>query len=309
LPATATTDSRQGEHRCGYRKGVQHDRKRLRRAGGDEQRRRIAAEHAKRGKRRPVNDGKKEGGESRGSQQHEGGSVSDEAVKRVSRKDRCESGDRAGAAQDGRHVRLGQRRDVERAVAAAQRLAGCEQDGREEESEGDPHARAEQALLDGIAHQENAPSANASPPTSTDQRPPMRPSRLSPGGSDAEAERQAQARAPMGQTPRPEPQVRIRRKPAFRAKLPGLAPQRLRPAQPKQLPWREGVRSACQDGGEARFDRGQSRGQLAGAFLGVPGADQRHGRPDQHPQDGQAGQNSEDRHESAPTPHAGGVAL
>ena len=98
-------------------------------------------------------------------------SRADEAVERVGGVDRGESGDAAGAGQDGGNVGLGEDREIERAVAAAQPLAGAEEDRRKQEAERDAHARSEQPLLDRVAHEEDRAERQRQP---ADQHRPAR---------------------------------------------------------------------------------------------------------------------------------------
>ncbi len=123
------------------------------RLGGiDQQRRGERADEAEARDGRAVPVSGEQGRESGGAERDEGGARADEAVKRISGVDRAEAG---GGAGGGQH-RRGRRRLARASFAPAQELARAGQSRRQRQPEQDAGGGAEQALFEGVAHQQQA---------------------------------------------------------------------------------------------------------------------------------------------------------
>ena len=139
----------------GRREGeVGHERPRVRVARLDEERRAERGDEAQGRERRPVQGGGRHRQDRHRPEQHEGGPGTDEAVQGMRRVGRGEGGRGAGGGQHARDVGGREAGEGEAELPPAQPLAGPDQPGGEDGACGDPGARPEQALLDGVAHQE-----------------------------------------------------------------------------------------------------------------------------------------------------------
>ena len=106
--------------------------------------------------RRPVQRGGQHGGDADEAEQDEGRGRADEAVERVRGIGGAEGAGRAGGGEDARHMRGGDRLHRQPALGAAEPFAGGNEGEREERAERNAHAGSEYALLDRIAHQQQA---------------------------------------------------------------------------------------------------------------------------------------------------------
>ena len=105
----------------------------------------------------------RQGSERNRSQQREGRGRTDEAVERVSGKDGGEQREGGGGGEDRRHIGAVDTADGRAEAATARQLAGsCEYDT-EQGGGGEPHARPENAGLDGITDEERAAQRQRQP--------------------------------------------------------------------------------------------------------------------------------------------------
>ena len=135
---------------------IDHERPGVGLLGLDEQRHDERAREPEAGKRRPMQGGGKHGGDADGAEQDEGRGRADELVQRMRGVDGAERADGARGGQDARDVRGGNGADGRGALGSPEPFAGRHQSEREQRTESNAHARAEHALLDGIAHQQHA---------------------------------------------------------------------------------------------------------------------------------------------------------
>ena len=151
--------AREREGRSGHHREIDVERPVVRRRRLHQHRHDLGAHEAERRERRPVQQRRGERREGNDAKQHERRPWSDEVVESVGGKD-GRIGDRgARGRQDARDVCCGAAADGGRLAAplpAPQPLARGDEQRREKRTERDPYAGADPALLNRIAHQENA---------------------------------------------------------------------------------------------------------------------------------------------------------
>ena len=128
----------------------------VRLAGRNQQRRDEGADQAERGQRRAVQQRRGERRQRHHAEQHEGEGGIEEAVKAVGRVDGGKGAGGAGRGQDARHVRARHAGKSAGQFVAAGPFAGCDEGGREQPAEEQPHAGPDQAGLDRIFDEEDA---------------------------------------------------------------------------------------------------------------------------------------------------------
>ena len=131
--------------------------------GGDQQRRDLGAHEAERREGWPVQQGSEERRERDHTEQHEGERRIEKPVERIGRIDRRVADGGAGRRQDARNMRRRQSGQAGDLLHAARPFAGTDQRGRQQGCEEYLDARADQILLDRIAHQEEAAEREREP--------------------------------------------------------------------------------------------------------------------------------------------------
>ena len=116
----------------------------------------IPGERAEQGKGRAMEQGQHDGCPGDGGHDDKGGQRADQAVERMGRPDRGKQARKSGACDRRGHVLRPQRCHRPQQRAPPQPFAGKRQAQAEQHAAEHPLHRAEQALLDRIAHQENS---------------------------------------------------------------------------------------------------------------------------------------------------------
>ena len=156
-------DARERKGGGGHHRDVDVERPVVGPVGGDEQRRDIGAEEAEPGERRSVQQGGGERRQRHQAEQDEGHARRQEAVERVGGVDVGIGDGGAGRRQDARNMRRRQAGDAGELLAPAGPFAGDDERSREQRAERDPHAGAEQALRDRVAHEKDAAERHREP--------------------------------------------------------------------------------------------------------------------------------------------------
>ena len=121
----------------------------------DKERRHLGADETERRQRRPVQHGGGEGDERHDAEHQERGPRREKSVERIGGPYRRKRNRGAGCGENARDVRDCRHRICSR-LAASQPLAASRESRREKPAECDAHAGPDPALLDRIAHQEDA---------------------------------------------------------------------------------------------------------------------------------------------------------
>ncbi len=149
-------NTRKHERRCRDHREINVERPIVRCAGGHQQRRGFGADKAERRQRRTVQQRGRERCKGNDAQQNEGHRRTDEAVEFVGGKHCGIRRSGACGRQDAWNMRRRQASDADAVFLTPQPFAAANQSDGEQRAEGDPHAGADQSLLDRIAHQKQA---------------------------------------------------------------------------------------------------------------------------------------------------------
>ena len=135
---------------------VDIERPEIRLGGRNQHRRQIGADHAQAGERRTMQQCGAQSQQRHRAEQDESGCRRQESIESVRRIDGG-IGDRgAGRGQRAWNMRRRHAGERRKLLGAPRPFADCDQRKRQQGAEKNPHPRADQALLDGIAHQKNA---------------------------------------------------------------------------------------------------------------------------------------------------------
>ena len=135
---------------------VNIQRPEIRLGGRNQHRRQIGADHAQAGERGSMQQRGAQGEQRHGAEQDESGCRRQESVEPVRRIDGGISDSGAGRGQRAGNMRRRHAGERRKFLGAPRPFAGGDQRKRQQGAEKNPHARADQALLDRIAHQKDA---------------------------------------------------------------------------------------------------------------------------------------------------------